>query len=49
MCTALAVANVAFEEKNPMTSLMSDVAAGKLREDILGEKFSLRLWRSRFR
>jgi ferredoxin len=38
MCTALAVANVAFEKKNPMTSLMSDVAAGKLREDILGEK-----------
>jgi ferredoxin len=38
MCTALAAANVAFEKKNPMTSLMSDVSAGKLREDILGEK-----------
>ena len=38
MCTALATANVAFEKKNPMTSLMSDVSTGKLREDILGEK-----------
>jgi ferredoxin len=38
MCTALAEAGVAFEKKNPITSLMSDVATGKLREDILGEK-----------
>lgn len=38
MCTALAEAGVAFEKKNPITSLMSDVATGKLREDIMGEK-----------
>ena len=38
MCWALAGANVAFEKKNPITSLMSDVASGTLREDILGEK-----------
>jgi hypothetical protein len=38
MCTALADAGVAFEKKNPVTSLMSDVATGTLREDILGEK-----------
>ena len=38
MCTALARAGVAFEKKNPVTSLMTDVAAGKLREDILQEK-----------
>src|SRR5580704_7389056 len=38
MCTALAQAGVAFEKKNPVTSLMSDVATGTLREDILGEK-----------
>lgn len=38
MCWALAKAGVAFEKKNPVTSLMSDVATGTIREDILGEK-----------
>lgn len=38
MCTALARAGVSFEKKNPITSLMSDVSRGALREDILGEK-----------
>jgi ferredoxin len=38
MCHALARAGVAFEKKNPVTSLMSDVATGTLREDILNEK-----------
>jgi hypothetical protein len=38
MCWALAKAGVAFEKKNPVTSLMTNVAAGALREDILGEK-----------
>jgi ferredoxin len=38
MCWALARAGVAFEKKNPITSLMTDVTTGTLREDILGEK-----------
>jgi len=38
MTSALAKAGVAFEKKNPITSLMSDVSTGTLREDILGEK-----------
>jgi hypothetical protein len=38
MCRALAEAKVAFEKKNPITSLMTDVSSGTLREDILGEK-----------
>ena len=38
MCWALADAGVAFEKKNPITSLMTDVATGTLREDILDEK-----------
>ncbi len=38
MAWALAKAGVAFEKKNPVTSLMSDVATGTLREDIPGEK-----------
>lgn len=38
MAWALAKAGVAFEKKNPVTSLMSDVATGTLRPDILGEK-----------
>jgi hypothetical protein len=38
MCHALASAGVSFEKKNPITSLMSDVATGTLREDILNEK-----------
>jgi ferredoxin len=35
---ALAKANVPFEKKNPMTLLMSDVATGVLKPDILNEK-----------
>lgn len=38
MCWALARAGVSFEKKNPITSLMTDVARGQLREDILDEK-----------
>ncbi len=38
MCWALAKAGVAFEKKNPITSLMSDVPTGTLRPDILQEK-----------
>jgi hypothetical protein len=38
MCWALAQANVSFEKKNPITSLMSDVKSGTLRADILDEK-----------
>src|SRR5580704_15762191 len=38
MTGALAKAGVAFEKKNPITSLMSDVASGTIREDILDEK-----------
>jgi len=38
MCSRLAQAGVSFEKKNPLTSLMSDEAAGQLRTDILGEK-----------
>jgi hypothetical protein len=38
MCWALAQAGVSFERKNPVTSLMSDVATGTIREDILDEK-----------
>jgi ferredoxin len=38
MTWALAQAGVAFEKKNPITSLMSDVASGTLREDIMNEK-----------
>lgn len=37
-CWALARAGVTFEKKNPITSLMSDVSTGTLREDILNEK-----------
>jgi hypothetical protein len=37
-CWALARAGVAFEKKNPITSLMADVSTGTLREDIMGEK-----------
>lgn len=35
---ALARANVPFEKRNPLTFLMSDVATGTLKEDILNEK-----------
>jgi ferredoxin len=38
MTWALATAGVAFEKKNPLTALMSDVPTGTFREDILGEK-----------
>jgi len=38
MTWALAKADVAFEKKNPITSLFSDLATGTLREDILNEK-----------
>jgi len=38
MSWALAKAGVAFEKRNPVTSLMSDVSTGTIREDILGEK-----------
>ena len=38
MTWELARAGVAFEKKNPVTSLMSDVASGTIREDILDEK-----------
>jgi len=38
MCWALAKAGVSFEKKNPITSLMTDVATGTLRADILNEK-----------
>jgi len=38
MCWALAEANVSFEKKNPITSLMTDVPSGTLNPDILSEK-----------
>jgi hypothetical protein len=38
MTWALAKAGVAFEKKNPLTLLMSDIATGTLREDVLNEK-----------
>jgi hypothetical protein len=38
MTWALAKVGVAFEKKNPITSLMEDVATGTLRQDILNEK-----------
>ena len=38
MCSALAGAGVSFEKKNPVTSLMTNVSTGALREDILNEK-----------
>lgn len=37
-CWALARAGVSFEKKNPITSLMSDVSTGTLRDDIMNEK-----------
>ena len=38
MSVALAAAGVSFEKNNPVTTLMSDTATGKIREDILNEK-----------
>lgn len=35
---AVAKLGVSFEEKNPVTSLMTDKATGKIREDVLNEK-----------
>lgn len=35
---ALAQANIPFEKKNPLTLLMSDVATGTLKPDIMNEK-----------
>jgi hypothetical protein len=38
MAWELARAGVTFEKRNPLTSLMSDVATGTIREDIMHEK-----------
>jgi ferredoxin len=38
MTQALAKANVPFEKNNPLTLLMSDVATGTMREELLNEK-----------
>ncbi|MCP5119268.1 MAG: 4Fe-4S dicluster domain-containing protein [bacterium] len=38
MTQALAEAGVAFEKKNPVTTLMKDTASGEIRDDILDEK-----------
>jgi ferredoxin len=38
MTSALAQAGALFEKKNPLTLLMTDLATGMLREDILNEK-----------
>jgi len=38
MTMALAKANVPFENKNPLTLLMSDVVTGALKADVLNEK-----------
>ena len=38
MSRALAKIGVAFEPKNPVTSLMSDLATGDIRPDVLNEK-----------
>lgn len=35
---AVAKLGVAFEEKNPVTSLMTDQSTGKIRDDVLNEK-----------
>src|SRR5689334_4565947 len=37
-CWVLAKADVKFEKKNPITSLMSDVATGTIKADVMGEK-----------
>jgi hypothetical protein len=37
-CHALAGAGVSFEKKNPITTLMTDVNTGAIREDVLNEK-----------
>ena len=38
MTTRLARAGVAFEKKNPVTTLLKDAATGEIRDDILDEK-----------
>ena len=38
MCWKLGAAGVSFEKRNPITSLMTDVNTGTLKQDILGEK-----------
>jgi ferredoxin len=38
MAWELARAGVTFEKRNPITTLMSDVASGTIREDIINEK-----------
>jgi ferredoxin len=38
MTTRLAQAGVPFEKKNPVTTLLKDVATGEIRDDILDEK-----------
>jgi ferredoxin len=38
MCWALAKIGVSFEKRNPITSLMTDVPTGTLKQDILDEK-----------
>jgi len=38
MTMALAKAGVAFEKKNPVTTLLKDVSTGEVRDDILDEK-----------
>ena len=38
MTQALAKAGIGLEAKNPITSLLSDAAAGTIREDVLNEK-----------
>jgi hypothetical protein len=38
MTAALAKAGVWFEKQNPVTTLMTDVATGTIREDIMNEK-----------
>ena len=49
MTRALAEGASHFEKKNPVTSLMSDVASGDIREDILDEKIMSAMSRSRCR
>ena len=38
MTKALAAIGIEFEQKNPVTHMMTDKQTGKLREDILNEK-----------
>jgi hypothetical protein len=38
MTTRLAKAGIPFEKKNPVTTLLKDVATGEIRDDILNEK-----------